>query len=123
MVPCGLPPGIWGSAPGRRGRRDAPFSRPARAAAGSAVSPGIVLAVLLVAIGAQATRVALPRRGGYVIAVVCAAAGLLAGEVVALSGHGGPTLGTIHPVADALGIALAEACGVALAPSAAGGRR
>ena len=87
------------------------------------MSTGIILAALLVAIGAQATRVVIPGRGGYVLAVVCAAAGLLAGEVVALTGHGGPAVGAVHPVADALGIAAAEACGLALAAAPARGHR
>jgi hypothetical protein len=79
------------------------------------VSPGIVLAVLIVAIGAQLTRLLVPRRGNYLLAMVCAVLGLLAGELVALSGHGGPMLGTVHPAADVVGIVLAEAIGVALA--------
>jgi hypothetical protein len=87
------------------------------------VSPGIVLAAVIVAIGAQVTRLLAPRRGNYVVAVVCAAAGLLVAELVALSGHGGPSLGTVHPAADAVGIALAEAAGLILsAPRRLGGR-
>jgi hypothetical protein len=81
------------------------------------VSPGIVLAVLIVAIGAQLTRLLVPRRGNYLLALVCAVLGLLAAELVALSGHGGPVLGTVHPAADVIGIVLAEAIGVALAAS------
>lgn len=79
------------------------------------MSPGIVLAVLIVAIGAQLTRLLVPRRGNYLVAMVCAVLGLLAAELVALSGHGGPVLGTVHPAADVIGIVLAEAIGVALA--------
>jgi hypothetical protein len=87
------------------------------------VSPGIVLAVLIVAIGAQLTRLLVPRRGNYLVAMVCAVLGLLAAELVALSGHGGPVLGTVHPAADVVGIVLAEAIGVALAaPRRLGGR-
>lgn len=87
------------------------------------MSPGIVLAALIVAIGAQLTRVLVPGRGNYVLALVCAAAGLLGAELVALGGHGGPTLGAVHPVADAGGIAVAEAAGLALAAPARLGRR
>jgi hypothetical protein len=87
------------------------------------VSPGIVLAVLVVAIGAQLTRLLVPRRGNYLVATVCAVVGLLGAELVALSGHGGPSLGTIHPAADVVGIVLAEAVGLALAaPRRLGGR-
>ena len=79
---------------------------PARMSASSArrlrpVSPGIVLAVLIAAIGAQITRLLVPGRGNYLVALVCAAVGLLAAELVALGGHGGPSLGAVHPVADA----------------------
>jgi hypothetical protein len=87
------------------------------------VSPGIVLAVLIVAIGAQLTRLLVPGRGNYLVATVCAAAGLLGAELVALSGHGGPSLGTVHPAADAVGIVVAEAIGLMLvAPRRLGGR-
>jgi hypothetical protein len=87
------------------------------------VSPGIVLAVLIVAIGAQLTRVLAPRRGNYALALICAAAGLLGAELLALGGHGGPTVGAVHPVADAGGIALLEVVGLILAaPRRLGGR-
>ena len=79
------------------------------------MSPGIVLAVLIVAIGAQLTRLLVPRRGNYLIALLCSAVGLLGAELVALSGHGGPSLGTVHPAADVVGIVLAEAGGLVLA--------
>ncbi len=79
------------------------------------MSPGIVLAVLIAAIGAQITRLLVPGRGSYLVALVCAAVGILAAELVALGGHGGPSLGAVHPVADALGMALAEAGGLVLA--------
>jgi len=78
------------------------------------VSPGIILAVLFVAIGAQVTRLVAPGRGNYLIAVGCAALGLLVAELVALGGRGGPSLGAVHPVADALGITVAEVAGLAL---------
>jgi hypothetical protein len=78
------------------------------------VSPGIVLAVLIAAIGAQLTRLLVPGRGNYLIALVCAAVGLLGAELVALGGHGGPSLGSVHPVADVIGMAIAEAIGLVL---------
>ncbi len=87
------------------------------------MSPGIVLAVLIVAIAAQLTRLIAPRRGNDPIALACAVIGLLGAELVALSGHGGPSLGSVHPAADVVGIALVEAAGLVLtAPRRLGGR-
>ncbi|HEY8756352.1 MAG TPA: hypothetical protein VIN65_08410 [Candidatus Dormibacteraeota bacterium] len=87
------------------------------------MSPGIVLAVLIVAIGTQLTRLLVPRRGNYLVAMVCAVMGLLGAELVALSGHGGPALGSVHPAADVVGIGIAEAIGVALTAPRRLGRR
>ncbi|MDQ6856607.1 MAG: hypothetical protein M3Z57_05990 [Candidatus Dormibacteraeota bacterium] len=87
------------------------------------MSPGIVLAVLIAAIGAQLTRLLVPARGNYLVALVCAAAGLLGAELVALGGHGGPSLGSVHPVADVIGMAIAEAIGLVLAAPRRLGRR
>jgi hypothetical protein len=87
------------------------------------VSPGIVLAVLIALIGAQLTRLIVPGRGNYLVAVVCAGVGLLGAELVALGGHGGPALGSVHPVADVVGIAVAEAGGLVLAAPHRLGRR
>jgi hypothetical protein len=87
------------------------------------VSPGIVLAVLIVALGAQLTRLIVPARGNYVVALGCAAVGLLGAELVALGGRGGPSLGTIHPIADAVGMTLAEVVGLVLAAPRRLGRR
>jgi hypothetical protein len=87
------------------------------------VSPGIVLAVLIALIGAQLTRLIFPGRGNYLVAVLCAAVGLLGAELVALGGHGGPSLGTVHPVADVVGIAIAEVAGLVLAAPRRLGRR
>jgi hypothetical protein len=79
------------------------------------MSPGVLLAVLIVAIAAQLTRLLVPGRGNLLLAIVCAAAGMLAAELLALGGHGGPAAGAIHPVADAGCIAVAEVIGVVLA--------
>jgi hypothetical protein len=87
------------------------------------VSPGILLAALIAAIGAQLTRLLVPNRGNYIIAAVCAVAGLLAAELIALTGHGGPSLGSVHPVADVIGISAAEAAGLVLASPRRLGRR
>ena len=87
------------------------------------MSPGIVLALLFVAIGAQLTRLLVPHRGNYLLALVCSAVGLLAAELVALEGHGGPTLGAVHPRADIIGIGLVEAAGLVLAAPRRLGRR
>ncbi len=87
------------------------------------MSPGILLAALIAAIGAQVTRVVAPNRGNYLVAAACAVAGLLAAELVALGGHGGPSLGSVHPLADVIGIAVVEAAGLVLAAPHRLGRR
>ncbi len=79
------------------------------------MSPGILLGVLFALIGAQLTRLVWPRRLGYLAALVLAAAGVVAGELVALELHGGgPPLGPLHPLADAAGIAVLEVAGALL---------
>lgn len=76
------------------------------------MSPALLVGLLLVLIGAQTAHAASPRRFGYPLALALAAAGVVAGELVALWLHrGGPTLGSLHPVADAAGIAAAEVAG------------
>jgi hypothetical protein len=111
------PTWLLGLSPGRRGHAGVAIRRrrgpsPRRPLP---VSPGIILAVVFVAIGAQLTRVIVPWRGNYIVALLCAAAGLLAAELVALGGHGGPALGVVHPVADAAGIIIVEIVGLVLA--------
>jgi len=88
------------------------------------VSPGLLLGVLFALIGAQLTRVIVPRRLGYPATLALAAVGVVAGELVALGLHGGgPVLGPLHPVADALGMAVMEVIGVTLpVPGARQGR-
>ncbi len=77
------------------------------------LSPGIVLAVVLTLIGAQATRVVAPDRGPYLWALSLAAVGLIVGELVALSGHlQGPAVGVLHPVIDVIVMAVVETAGV-----------
>lgn len=80
------------------------------------MSPGILLAGLLVLIAAQANQLLAPRPSHYLLALLAAAAGLVAGELVALSGHGGPAVGAVHPVADVLGMTAAEAVALILGP-------
>lgn len=87
------------------------------------MSATILLAVLIAAIGAQLTRLIVPDGGNYLIAVVCAAVGLMGAELVALAGHGGPSLGTIHPIADAVGMGAAETIGLTLSAPRRAGRR
>jgi hypothetical protein len=80
------------------------------------VSPGLVVGALLVLIGAQLAAVVQPRRH-YVAALLLAAVGFVAGELFAIPTHlGGPLLAGLHPLADAVGIAIAEAVGLLLAP-------
>ena len=81
------------------------------------MSPALALALLFVLVGAQATRVLAPRRGSYPWLLTLSLAGLLGAELVCIGLHiGGPTLGVLHPLADAAGIAVAEVAGLALAP-------
>ena len=76
------------------------------------ISPGVILAVLLALIGAQVTRVAAPGRGPYAWTLALSAVGLIAGELLALSGHlQGPALGVLHPLPDAVAIAIIETAG------------
>ena len=85
------------------------------------MNPGIVLAVLLVLIGAQTTCVVAPQRLRYLWALALAAAGLVAAELIAVALHaGGPRLGMLHPAADALGVAGFELVGTLLTPSRRG---
>jgi hypothetical protein len=81
------------------------------------VSPSLVLAVLIVLIGAQAARMARPRHRGYLLLLLLSAAGLVLGELAAIALHlGGPQLGVLHPVEDAVGIGVCEGLGTAFAP-------
>jgi hypothetical protein len=82
------------------------------------VSPELLLAILFVLIGATVSGIVRPRRGSFLLTLVLAAAGVLAGELVAIATHvGGPELGVLHPVADALGVVLFEVAGAVLAPA------
>ena len=82
------------------------------------MTPAIALAVLLVLIGAQAARVAAPRRGSYPWLLLLGAAGLGGAELVCFALRiGGPSLGALHPVADVLGIAALELGGLLFAPA------
>jgi hypothetical protein len=79
------------------------------------LSPGLILGLLFTLIGAQLTRIVLPGRGAYGWTLLLAAAGVVAGELVAASVHvGGPSLGPLHPIPDAVAIALFEAVGAVL---------
>jgi hypothetical protein len=81
------------------------------------VSPGLGLAVLFVLIGAQATRLAAPRRGAYLLLLVLSAAGVVGGEAwSAVTRLGGPSLGVTHPLADMIGVAGFEVVGALLTP-------
>jgi hypothetical protein len=81
------------------------------------LSPGLGLAILVVLIGAQVTRLIAPRRGAYLLLLLLSAAGVAAGEGWAsLTRLGGPALGALHPLPDLVGIAGLEVLGVLLAP-------
>ncbi len=77
------------------------------------LSPGIVLAVVLTLIAAQATRVVAPDRGPYLWSLSLAVVGLIVGELIALSGHlQGPAVGVLHPVIDVIVMGAVECAGV-----------
>ena len=76
------------------------------------MSPGFVLAGLVVMIVTQITRVALGGRGPYVVTLGLSIVGLLGGEILAGSGHlARPALGVLHPAADVMVIAIVQAAG------------
>lgn len=82
------------------------------------MSPGLVLAILFVLIGATVSGLVMPRRGAFLLTLVLAAAGVVAGELVAIATRaGGPQLGVLHPIADAVGVVLFEVTGAVLAPA------
>ena len=87
-------------------------------------SPGLVLAVLLVLAAAQVTRLVAPERAPWLACLGLAAAGLIAGELIAATGHlGGPSVGSTHPLLDGALIAGLEAAGAFVLPPAGAGRR
>jgi hypothetical protein len=71
-----------------------------------------VLAVLLVLIATQVSRFVVPPAVPYLVSLVLAVAGLLAGEVLALIPRfSGPALGVLHPITDLITIAVGQAAG------------
>lgn len=79
-------------------------------------SPGLVFAVLLVLVLTQVVRVVLPGRGPYLWTLLLSMAGLVAGEVIAASGHlNAPSIGVLHPLADVLVIAALQGAGALVA--------
>jgi len=76
------------------------------------MSPTLLLAAVLALIGAQVTRLAVPRRFGYAVALGLAVVGIVAAELVAHWWQAaGPALGPLHPLADLVGIAALEVIG------------
>ena len=79
------------------------------------MSPGLALGVLIVLIGAQVAWLARAVRVRYVWVLLLALAGFVVGELFALAtGVAGPVLGGLHPVVDAVAIALLECAGALL---------
>jgi hypothetical protein len=79
-------------------------------------SPGLILALLVVLVTTQVVRLLLPHRGPYAWTLILSAAGLVAGEIIAASGHlSSPSLGVVHPLADVLVIALLQVAGAIVA--------
>ncbi|HEV3123880.1 MAG TPA: hypothetical protein VG266_04810 [Candidatus Dormibacteraeota bacterium] len=78
-------------------------------------SPGLVLAALLVVVATQAVRFAIPGRGPYLWTLLLSVAGLIGGEILAAAGHlANPSVGVIHPLADAVVMAALQLGGAAL---------
>jgi hypothetical protein len=76
------------------------------------VSPTLLLGLVLALIGAQLTLLASPRRLRYPVLLGLAVLGVVAGEVVSRWLHAtGPALGSLHPAADLVGMAVAEIAG------------
>jgi len=79
------------------------------------VSPTLLLAAVFALVGAQLTRLAVPRRFGYAVVLALAVVGIVAAELVARwGGLGGPALGPLHPLADLVGMAVLEMIGAVL---------
>ena len=77
------------------------------------ISPGVLLALLVVLIATQVTRLIAPGRGAYLWTLALALLGLIVGELIAYSGHlQGPSLGVLHPIPDLLTMAIIETAGV-----------
>jgi hypothetical protein len=73
------------------------------------ISPGILLAALVVLVATQAYRNAVSPAVPYVVSLILGAIGLLGGEVIGLAVHlQGPPLGVIHPIPDLIAIAATE---------------
>jgi hypothetical protein len=78
-------------------------------------SPGLVLAVILVLVVAQVTRLVAPERGHYLWSLGLATAGLLGGELIAATGHvDGVSVGPVHPLLDVVVMGVLEAVGAML---------
>jgi hypothetical protein len=119
---CGTPPGFWAQPRTARSAQGQPFptrrrirtqgEHHRRGIAAVRPSPGLILALLLVLVTTQTVRLLLPHRGPYAWTLLLSAAGLVAGEIIAASGHlSSPTLGVVHPLADVLLIAVLQAAG------------
>ena len=86
-------------------------------------SPGLVLAVLLVLVVAQVTRLLAPERAPYLVCLGLAIAGLLGGELIASTGHlGGPGIGVTHPLLDLGLMAALQVVGAFVFAPPSGGR-
>lgn len=78
-------------------------------------SPGIVAALVFVLLAAQVTRIVTNGRAPYLVALLLAAAGLIAGELLALGiRFDGPSFGVLHPLPDALATAIVETVGLTI---------
>ena len=77
------------------------------------ISPSLVLAVAVILLATQLMRVLAPAVAGGWRTPILAALGFIMGEVIAQGGHlASPTLGAVHPLADACAIGILEILGV-----------
>ena len=79
------------------------------------ISPGLVLALTAAAIGNQASRIVLPVRNAWFAGFLLSVGGVLAGELAAGSSWlGGPSLGVLHPLPDAIGVIAFQVMGLVM---------
>lgn len=82
------------------------------------MSPALGLALLFILIGAQFGLVVGRSRVPYPWLLLLAAIGVVGAELLVETLHaGGPSLGVLHPVADAIGIVVCQGAALVFAPA------
>jgi len=85
------------------------------------MSPGLVLAAVVVLLSAQVTHLLRRGRGPHLVRLGLSALGLVGGELLAADGHlRRPTFGVLHPLADLVVIVALQAAGAILSTPRAG---